>query len=185
MVDDDAPEGLRQEFIDLAFHVFERIPGYDEARLHRVITQSLGFAASGHPYGVSDTRLGAILTAPIGPPGLRSHLPPLVGPSEHVSVRLPHWHHTLRAPMIRRLFASESLASKQTWGDRDREPFTRGDSESLRSSAMRKSNQPQFGLEGFTRGQPARALSAHVLGCGRSPSAVEAECFRLERGLTG
>lgn len=50
-IDDDAPEGLRQEFIDLAFHVFERIRGYDEARLHRVITQSLGFAASGQPYG--------------------------------------------------------------------------------------------------------------------------------------
>src|SRR5208282_6548964 len=50
-VDDDAPSGLRQEFIDLVFHVFERAPHYDEARLHKIITQSLGFAASGQPYG--------------------------------------------------------------------------------------------------------------------------------------
>jgi hypothetical protein len=50
-VDDDAPSGLRQEFIDLVFHVFDGVPHYDEARLHKIITQSLGFAASGQPYG--------------------------------------------------------------------------------------------------------------------------------------
>jgi len=49
-VDDDAPTGLRQEFIDLAFHAFRQANGYDEALLQRIITQSLGFAASGQPY---------------------------------------------------------------------------------------------------------------------------------------
>ncbi len=50
-VDDDAPAGLRQEFIDLAFHTFMQARGYDEARLHKIITQSLGLSASGQPYG--------------------------------------------------------------------------------------------------------------------------------------
>lgn len=50
-LDNDAPSGLRQEFIDLAFHTVGRARDFDEARLHKIITQSLGFAASGQPYG--------------------------------------------------------------------------------------------------------------------------------------
>jgi hypothetical protein len=50
-VDNDAPSGLRQEFIDLAFHTFEQETRYDEARLHKIISQSLGLAASAQPYG--------------------------------------------------------------------------------------------------------------------------------------
>jgi hypothetical protein len=50
-VDDDAPSGLRQEFIDLAFHVFEKATKYDEAWLHKIITQSLGFSPAGSPMG--------------------------------------------------------------------------------------------------------------------------------------
>jgi hypothetical protein len=49
--DNDAPSGLRQEFIDLAFHIFAQDRRYDESLLHKIITQSLGFAASGQPYG--------------------------------------------------------------------------------------------------------------------------------------
>ncbi|MBX7134206.1 MAG: hypothetical protein K1X67_16155 [Fimbriimonadaceae bacterium] len=50
-VDDDAPATLRQEFIDLAFHVFEKATEYDEARLHKIITQSLGCKVTANPYG--------------------------------------------------------------------------------------------------------------------------------------
>src|SRR5438270_5507 len=50
-VDDDAPSGLRQELIDMAFHVLAQARGYDEGRLHKIISQSLGFTPSGQPYG--------------------------------------------------------------------------------------------------------------------------------------
>lgn len=49
-VDDDAPSGLRQEFIDLAFHVLAPNESY-EPKLYRVITQSLGISGAGQPYG--------------------------------------------------------------------------------------------------------------------------------------
>ena len=52
-IDNDAPRGLRQEFIDAVYLLFERIPnGFDEIeerRLHNIIVQSLGFQASGKP----------------------------------------------------------------------------------------------------------------------------------------
>ena len=48
---EDAPEGLRHEFIDLAFHVFEQATEIDERRLHQIIVQSLGGLPSGQPYG--------------------------------------------------------------------------------------------------------------------------------------
>jgi hypothetical protein len=48
-VDDDAPCGLRQEFIDLAFHVLAPNDSY-EPKLYRVITQSLGITGAGQPY---------------------------------------------------------------------------------------------------------------------------------------
>jgi hypothetical protein len=68
-VDDAAPEGLRQQFVDLVYQVHRSIPQrlrrygepvqhaqqyhplFDEANLHKVITQSLGFSAAGQPYG--------------------------------------------------------------------------------------------------------------------------------------
>ena len=50
-IDDDAPQGLRQEFVDLVFHLGEHHENLDPARLHRAATQSLGMAASGQPYG--------------------------------------------------------------------------------------------------------------------------------------
>jgi len=64
-VDNDAPTGLRQELIDLVYQVhrtansgspFQPIQGeyhpqFNEANLHKVITQSLGFGAAGQPYG--------------------------------------------------------------------------------------------------------------------------------------
>lgn len=49
-VDNDAPSGLRQEFIDLAFHVLAPNESY-EPNLYRVITQSLGITGAGQPYG--------------------------------------------------------------------------------------------------------------------------------------
>ncbi len=64
-VDNDAPAGLRQELIDLVYQVHrtpstkksfapiqgEYHPQFNEANLHKVITQSLGFEAAGEPYG--------------------------------------------------------------------------------------------------------------------------------------
>jgi hypothetical protein len=48
-VDDDAPSGLRQEFIDLAFQLLPN-ESY-EPKLYRVITQSLGISGAGQPHG--------------------------------------------------------------------------------------------------------------------------------------
>jgi hypothetical protein len=51
-IDNDAPEGLRQELIDAVYLIFERIgDNFDESRLHKIITQSLGMQPSGNPYG--------------------------------------------------------------------------------------------------------------------------------------
>jgi hypothetical protein len=49
-IDNDAPIGLRQELIDLAFHILSDVRGDNDARLYRVICQSLGAIASGQPY---------------------------------------------------------------------------------------------------------------------------------------
>ena len=54
-VDNDAPSGLRQEYIDAMYLVFERQPhGFsktDERKLYNIISQSLGIQPSGEPYG--------------------------------------------------------------------------------------------------------------------------------------
>lgn len=66
-MDDDAPSGLRQELIDVVYQVHrtrtrtvkkswepvqgEYHPQFNEANLHKVITQSLGFQPAGEPYG--------------------------------------------------------------------------------------------------------------------------------------
>jgi hypothetical protein len=50
-IDDEAPPGLRQEVLDAAFHVIEQARGYSDARLYHIITQSLGMATAGQPYG--------------------------------------------------------------------------------------------------------------------------------------
>jgi hypothetical protein len=49
-VDDDAPLGLRQEFVDTVYFIFERRPPFDEKRLHNIVLQSLGVQPSGNPY---------------------------------------------------------------------------------------------------------------------------------------
>lgn len=50
-IDNDAPAGLRQEFVDLAFLVAERIStGVSPEHLYRIIGQSLGIQVSGNPY---------------------------------------------------------------------------------------------------------------------------------------
>src|ERR1700722_7101040 len=53
-VDDDAPTGLRQEWVDAVYLVFDRQPGgfsnADERKLYNVISQSLGVQPSGAPY---------------------------------------------------------------------------------------------------------------------------------------
>lgn len=49
---EDAPSELRQELVDLVFHIAEQRPEeLSEERIHRVICQSLGVRASGQPYG--------------------------------------------------------------------------------------------------------------------------------------
>jgi hypothetical protein len=51
-IDSDAPLGMRQELIDLIFHIVEHnSPPLNEERMHRIICQSLGERASGQPYG--------------------------------------------------------------------------------------------------------------------------------------
>jgi hypothetical protein len=50
-IGDDAPIELRQEFIDLAFHLFDPSKERDEVELYSIITQSLGITPSGQPYG--------------------------------------------------------------------------------------------------------------------------------------
>lgn len=53
-VDNDAPAGLRQEYIDAVYLVLERRPhGFnktDERKLYNIISQSLGIQPSGEPY---------------------------------------------------------------------------------------------------------------------------------------
>ena len=50
-VDSDAPSGMRQELIDLVFHLTEHnSPPLIDERMHRIICQSLGVSASGQPY---------------------------------------------------------------------------------------------------------------------------------------
>jgi len=50
-IDSDAPEGMRQELIDLVFCLVEHnSPPLSDERIHRIICQSLGVRASGQPY---------------------------------------------------------------------------------------------------------------------------------------
>jgi hypothetical protein len=53
-VDHDAPLGLRQEYVDVIYFLFERLPSgfreVDEKRLYHVISQCLGIQPSGAPY---------------------------------------------------------------------------------------------------------------------------------------
>lgn len=51
-VDSDAPSGMRQELIDLIFHLTEHnSPPLGVELMHRIICQSIGAPASGQPYG--------------------------------------------------------------------------------------------------------------------------------------
>jgi hypothetical protein len=51
-IDSDAPDGLRQELIDVIFHLAENYPMHlTSQHIHKVICQSIGMAASGQPYG--------------------------------------------------------------------------------------------------------------------------------------
>jgi hypothetical protein len=50
-IDDDAPPGLRQEFIDAAFHVLQSAPNFTDGRpIYDIVAQSLGVAPSRQPY---------------------------------------------------------------------------------------------------------------------------------------
>jgi hypothetical protein len=51
-IDNDAPAGLRQEFMDAVYFVFEKSPGqFDERTLYHVISRSLGIERRGNAYG--------------------------------------------------------------------------------------------------------------------------------------
>lgn len=51
-IDSDAPDGMRQELIDLFFCLVEHnSPPLNEGIMHRIVCQSLGEIASGQPYG--------------------------------------------------------------------------------------------------------------------------------------
>ncbi|MBW2062479.1 MAG: hypothetical protein JRI95_13100 [Deltaproteobacteria bacterium] len=50
-IDLDAPDGMRQELIDLFFHLAEHnSPPLNEGTMHRIVCQSLGEKASGQPF---------------------------------------------------------------------------------------------------------------------------------------
>jgi hypothetical protein len=50
-IDSDAPSGMRQELIDLIFHISEHnSPPLSAELMHRIICQSIGIPASGQPY---------------------------------------------------------------------------------------------------------------------------------------
>ncbi len=51
-VDDDAPQGLRQEIVDAAFAIAEHSghEGPPPERLYRIVSQTLGIPPSGNPY---------------------------------------------------------------------------------------------------------------------------------------
>ena len=89
-VDNDAPPGLRQEFIDLAFHTFEKDQHFDESRLHKIITQNLGFAASGQPYGGFRYAAGRDITRPKWAARLRPNLSAMGRASDQLAARIPH-----------------------------------------------------------------------------------------------
>jgi hypothetical protein len=51
-VDTDAPDGMRQELVDLIFHITEHnSPPLSVELMHRIVCQSIGTNASGQPYG--------------------------------------------------------------------------------------------------------------------------------------
>ena len=51
-IDNDAPAGLRQEFVDAVYLVFERqLDLFNEQRLHQIILGSLGVTPSANPHG--------------------------------------------------------------------------------------------------------------------------------------
>jgi hypothetical protein len=50
-IDNDAPEPMRQELVDLIFHLVEQhFPPLSDDRLYRIVCQSLGVKTSGQPY---------------------------------------------------------------------------------------------------------------------------------------
>lgn len=52
-IDSDAPHGMRQELIDLAFHLVEHNPSsLNEGLLYRVVCQSLGISHR-HPSSIN------------------------------------------------------------------------------------------------------------------------------------
>lgn len=58
IIDNDAPQGLRQEFVDLVFHLAEHSEHLETARIHQAATQSLGMPVAGQPYGGARYALG-------------------------------------------------------------------------------------------------------------------------------
>jgi hypothetical protein len=50
-IDDDAPLGLRREFLDIAFHLAENHTSPTPDQIYRVIFQSLGLEMTANPFG--------------------------------------------------------------------------------------------------------------------------------------
>ena len=57
-IDNDAPQPLRQEFVDLVLHIAEHDDHLDPLTLYRTATQSLGTVPAGDPYGGPRRALG-------------------------------------------------------------------------------------------------------------------------------
>ena len=65
-IDNDAPQPLRQEFVDLIFHIAEHSEDLNPATIHRAATQSLGMAVAGQPCGGFDTPSAGTSIIPSG-----------------------------------------------------------------------------------------------------------------------
>jgi len=75
-VDNDAPQGMRQEVLDVAFSIAEHagVHGLTPDRLYRVVSQTLGIAASGNPYAGFSVRSRTRPPASCLAQSLRCHL---------------------------------------------------------------------------------------------------------------
>jgi hypothetical protein len=65
-LDDAAPPGLRQEFLDAAFHVIEQAGGYSDARLYHIITRASAWPPQDNHMAAFVTRSAAISAGLIG-----------------------------------------------------------------------------------------------------------------------
>jgi hypothetical protein len=179
-VDDDAPAGLRQEWVDVVYLVLERQPrGFskaDERKLYNIISQSLGNQPSGEPYS-----------------GFRYAISRSVGSAEwrrfydlivRVAAEIPRIFQTEYRQLVNQLLATYRIAWELDDNDHLRRvlPVAIG---SQVESAFRELSQPRFSaaLASFQQGiaayndRPQRGKDA----CKNIFDAVEASAKEVKQ----